>query len=147
MRCQQNIGKPVGVLPLILPPCPNIIPGTNASPDGFLLSQEFLSKTEAFISTEKDKDFYSRCYTKSQERGEYYFEPNTAQPAVKPANPHTGKKGNRDWSSYRMFHPETVRRDFPALQQTVNGKPLVWLDNAATTHKPQSVIDALRTFL
>jgi cysteine desulfurase/selenocysteine lyase len=45
-----------------------------------------------------------------------------------------------------MFHPETVRRDFPALQQTVNGKPLVWLDNAATTHKPQSVIDALARF-
>ena len=45
-----------------------------------------------------------------------------------------------------MFHPETVRRDFPALQQTVNDKPLVWLDNAATTHKPQSVIDALARF-
>jgi cysteine desulfurase/selenocysteine lyase len=36
-----------------------------------------------------------------------------------------------------------VRRDFPVLQQTVHGKPLVYLDNAATSQKPQSVIDAL----
>lgn len=34
------------------------------------------------------------------------------------------------------------RRDFPILQQEINGKPLVYLDNAATTQKPQSVIDA-----
>ncbi|WP_454739567.1 SufS family cysteine desulfurase [Cupriavidus necator] len=35
---------------------------------------------------------------------------------------------------------ERLRRDFPILRQTVNGKPLVYLDNAATTQKPQSVI-------
>lgn len=34
-----------------------------------------------------------------------------------------------------------LRRDFPILRQTVNGKPLVYLDNAATSQKPQSVID------
>ncbi|MEA2504065.1 MAG: cysteine desulfurase / selenocysteine lyase, partial [Actinomycetota bacterium] len=39
-----------------------------------------------------------------------------------------------------------VRGDFPALHQTVNGKPLVWLDNAATTHKPQAVIDTVARF-
>jgi cysteine desulfurase/selenocysteine lyase len=38
---------------------------------------------------------------------------------------------------------EAIRRDFPILQQQVHGKPLVYLDNAATTQKPQSVIDAL----
>ena len=36
-----------------------------------------------------------------------------------------------------------VREDFPILRQTVHGKPLVYLDNAATTQKPQSVIDTL----
>ena len=36
-----------------------------------------------------------------------------------------------------------LRRDFPALGQLVNGKPLVYLDNAATSQKPQAVIDAL----
>ncbi|HLG55268.1 MAG TPA: aminotransferase class V-fold PLP-dependent enzyme [Vicinamibacterales bacterium] len=34
-----------------------------------------------------------------------------------------------------------LRRDFPMLHQQVHGHPLVYLDNAATTHKPQSVID------
>ena len=36
-----------------------------------------------------------------------------------------------------------VRRDFPILERTVHGKPLIYLDNAATTQKPRSVIDAL----
>ncbi len=41
---------------------------------------------------------------------------------------------------------ERIRADFPALHQEVNGKPLVYLDNAATTQKPRPVIDAVRTF-
>ena len=36
-----------------------------------------------------------------------------------------------------------LRPHFPALHQTVNGKPLVYLDNGATSHKPRAVIDAL----
>jgi cysteine desulfurase/selenocysteine lyase len=36
-----------------------------------------------------------------------------------------------------------VRADFPVLHQQVNGKPLVYLDNGATSQKPRSVIDAL----
>ncbi len=40
----------------------------------------------------------------------------------------------------------TVRDDFPVLHQKVNGKPLVYLDNAATAQKPQVVIDALSHF-
>jgi cysteine desulfurase/selenocysteine lyase len=39
-----------------------------------------------------------------------------------------------------------VRQDFPVLRQSVHGKPLVYLDNAATTQKPQPVIDALVHF-
>jgi SufS family cysteine desulfurase len=48
--------------------------------------------------------------------------------------------------SSRSFQVDAVRRDFPILHQTVHGKPLVWLDNAATTQKPRQVIDALRHF-
>ena len=44
------------------------------------------------------------------------------------------------------FDLHAVRRDFPVLAERVNGKPLAWLDNAATTHKPQSVIDRLAHF-
>ena len=42
-----------------------------------------------------------------------------------------------------MFDVRTVRADFPVLRRLVNGKPLVYLDNAATSQKPRSVIDAL----
>jgi cysteine desulfurase/selenocysteine lyase len=41
------------------------------------------------------------------------------------------------------FGPEKIRQDFPALRVTVHGKPLVYLDNAATTQKPQAVLDAV----
>jgi cysteine desulfurase / selenocysteine lyase len=44
------------------------------------------------------------------------------------------------------FGPEKIREDFPALRLTVHGKPLVYLDNAATTQKPQVVIDALTRY-
>jgi cysteine desulfurase/selenocysteine lyase len=44
------------------------------------------------------------------------------------------------------FDAERIREDFPALQQTVNGKPLVYLDNAATAQKPRLVLDALRKY-
>ncbi|MDR1349340.1 MAG: cysteine desulfurase [Zoogloeaceae bacterium] len=41
---------------------------------------------------------------------------------------------------------EAVRQDFPILRETVHGRPLIWLDNAATTQKPQAVIDRLAAF-
>jgi cysteine desulfurase/selenocysteine lyase len=44
------------------------------------------------------------------------------------------------------FDVQVVRRDFPILKERVHGKPLIWLDNAATTQKPQSVIDRLSHF-
>ncbi len=44
------------------------------------------------------------------------------------------------------FDVERIRKDFPLLKEEVYGKPLVYLDNAATTQKPQSVIDALKEF-
>ena len=40
---------------------------------------------------------------------------------------------------------ETLRGDFPILNQSINGHPLVYLDNAASSQKPQIVIDAIRT--
>jgi cysteine desulfurase/selenocysteine lyase len=48
-------------------------------------------------------------------------------------------------SSY-SFDVETIRRDFPILRERVNGHPLIWLDNGATTQKPQSVIDRIKYF-
>ena len=45
-----------------------------------------------------------------------------------------------------MFDPAQVKRDFPILRERVHGRPLVWLDNAATTQKPTAVIDRLSYF-
>ncbi|MBL4851284.1 MAG: cysteine desulfurase [Gammaproteobacteria bacterium] len=43
-------------------------------------------------------------------------------------------------------HIQQRRQDFPILKQDINGKPLVYLDNGATTQKPQIVIDTLRQY-
>ena len=59
----------------------------------------------------------------------------TTSEAVRPAT------GNSEG-----FDAESIRQDFPALRQIINGKPLIYLDNAATTQKPQAVLDALRKF-
>jgi cysteine desulfurase/selenocysteine lyase len=44
------------------------------------------------------------------------------------------------------FDAYQVKKDFPILQEQVNGKPLIWLDNAATTQKPKQVIDRISYF-
>ena len=45
------------------------------------------------------------------------------------------------------YDVEAVRRDFPVLSRTVNGSPLVYLDNASSSHKPVQVLDAEREFV
>ncbi|HXS86642.1 MAG TPA: family 2A encapsulin nanocompartment cargo protein cysteine desulfurase [Mycobacterium sp.] len=47
---------------------------------------------------------------------------------------------------HEIFDVNAVRADFPILKEVVNGKPLIWFDNAATTQKPQVVIDRLVQF-
>src|SRR4030095_2183987 len=46
----------------------------------------------------------------------------------------------------RAFDVEQIRQDFPILHRTIRGKPLVYLDNAATSQKPQVVLDTLRHY-
>jgi len=74
---------------------------------------------------------------------EYYFlqggNPSGKTPAACQSYP-------KNATPVPKFDIEGVRRDFPALHQVVNGKPLIWLDNAATTQKPQAVIDATSQF-
>ena len=45
-----------------------------------------------------------------------------------------------------LFDVQAIRRDFPILSERVNGKPLIWFDNAATTQKPRAVIDRISHF-
>jgi cysteine desulfurase/selenocysteine lyase len=63
----------------------------------------------------------------------YYFLQNTPQPTTQlPGIP--------------GFDVDTIRQDFPVFKERVNGKPLIWLDNAATTQKPRQVIDRVSYF-
>jgi cysteine desulfurase/selenocysteine lyase len=45
-----------------------------------------------------------------------------------------------------LFDPRSIRRDFPILQERIHGRQLVWLDNGATTQKPNAVIDRLSSY-
>ena len=56
----------------------------------------------------------------------------------------TPEKKNRERRA--GLDAETIRRDFPIFKRQVNGHPLVWLDNSATTQKPQCVIDAVSRY-
>jgi len=80
----------------------------------------------------------------------YYFVDSVVLPSgyVTPAKPHPhgGAVPKADQSRHPGFDVHAVRRDFPVLQERVNGRQLVWFDNAATTHKPQSVIDRIAYF-
>ena len=60
-------------------------------------------------------------------------------PAAEPVRP-------QEEVTHTPFDVNLIRRDFPILAEQVNGRPLVWLDNAATTQKPRAVIDRLKYF-
>ncbi len=78
----------------------------------------------------------------------FYFldEPSLLQaPPANNVQSHPGAIGDLKLPR-QQFDIGSVRRDFPILHERVNGHPLIWLDNAATTQKPQSVIDRLSYF-
>ena len=76
----------------------------------------------------------------SEDAGSYYFlqAPATDSVAAEPVPVIQ--------DDHEIFDVNAIRVDFPILRETVNGKPLIWFDNAATTQKPQSVIDRLSYF-
>ena len=73
----------------------------------------------------------------------YYFVPETT---AAPAAPPGTAVGALPQGGHPPFDVHAVRRDFPILAERVNGRPLVWFDNAATTQKPHAVIDRLTHF-
>lgn len=76
----------------------------------------------------------------SDDAGNYYFLQSPAVVAL-PVEPVPSIRDDHE-----VFDVHAIRADFPILKETVNGKPLIWFDNAATTQKPQSVIDRLAYF-
>ena len=83
---------------------------------------------------------------------QYYFVDAVKLPSgyVTPEKPHphganaTPALGQQD--RHPAFDVHAVRRDFPILSERINGKQLIWLDNAATTHKPRQVIERIAHF-
>ncbi|WP_184545627.1 family 2A encapsulin nanocompartment cargo protein cysteine desulfurase [Mucilaginibacter sp. FT3.2] len=75
----------------------------------------------------------------------YFLSDNHGLPAVK-SEPEKVKPAGLSHIISPPFDVNIVRRDFPILQEQVNGKQLVWLDNAATTQKPRQVIDRISYF-
>ena len=86
-------------------------------------------------------------------------QPGTVVPASQPAAPsfyfldylpagggRTGPAPEIAGGARQPFNVNAVRRQFPILSERINGRQLVWLDNAATTQKPQAVIDRLTHF-
>ena len=80
----------------------------------------------------------------------YFLAEQWASPLAKQAAALSTKGiSGEDWRSAAgtpPFDVNLVRQDFPILHQRVNGRPLIWLDNAATTQKPKQVIERLSYF-
>ena len=57
--------------------------------------------------------------------------------------PETQKLRDLHYEEGDTLNSEQIKRDFPVLNQKVNGHDLVWLDNGATTQKPNQVIDKI----
>ncbi|MBC3916983.1 cysteine desulfurase [Undibacterium sp. CY18W] len=94
-----------------------------------LLGELYPANTQAAPAAGADADARPAYYFQQGEQDYWDTAPRAANPAL--AAP---------------FDINAVRRDFPILAERVNGKQLVWFDNAATTQKPQSVIDRLSYF-
>ena len=75
-------------------------------------------------------------------RGRFYFCQPSGDLRVPPGAASAVQAARRG-----SFDVDAIRRDFPILAERVNGRPLIWLDNAATTQKPQVVIDRLDLLL
>ncbi len=70
---------------------------------------------------------------------------SATRPVVPPITD-AAEAGRRDASAADRLDPYVIRRDFPILATTVHGKPLVYLDSAATSQKPTPVIEATDRF-
>jgi len=60
--------------------------------------------------------------------------------------PSSSSLTNLPFDTKPAFDVNLIRKDFPVLREIVNGRPLVWFDNAATTQKPKSVVDRISYF-
>jgi cysteine desulfurase / selenocysteine lyase len=134
--------RPLFSNPATLPgPAPADSPSTLASPFANPLDQNAPQLPGTVTHTPGFSAPPSQHFT-SQTRPLYTFD---GVPVVAPVGEQNELPQDLGLSSY-SFDVEVIRRDFPILRELVNGRPLIWLDNGATTQKPQSVIDRISYF-
>ncbi len=126
---------------------PASVAGSGASPSVQYLKQDQQNKTlphdgffpdmkkilESIFHASHAPQLPSPLSENSHPFSSYYF---IADPPPVKHVPHTKPS----------FDAEFIKKDFPILREPVNGRPLIWLDNAATTQKPKSVIDRISYF-
>jgi len=112
-----------------------------SSPGGlFMLSGDPMSLSELGLSG------LPRGAVEEPFAGSYYFV-EEARRLISPGDvPEQPAPPALDDAGHPGFDVNAVRREFPVLAERVHGQPLVWLDNGATTQKPEAVIERLEYF-
>jgi cysteine desulfurase / selenocysteine lyase len=105
-------------------------PGASAAPTPPGFSQPAVPGVPGIASDEEEKEKQSAALPRGVESFEF-------RPDLAPGDLGVTK---------RPLDPRLIRQDFPILQERVHGRHLIWLDNAATTQKPNAVIDRLSHF-
>jgi cysteine desulfurase/selenocysteine lyase len=128
-------GVPRVAMPSVRPdlPVPEVPAWPSAGPSPYYFYEDY------FYEAATDVPGWPPASASLATRPEFYFvRPDRWTPGPGPDRPVPAPSA--------PFDPQMVRGDFPILAERVNGRPLVWLDNAATTQKPQVVIDRLAYF-
>jgi cysteine desulfurase/selenocysteine lyase len=131
------------------PTIPGPVPAATAKDNSASYAQPFASPLDRNAPQQPgavthEPDFRAPAPSDAQSQPRH-LDPANVVPVVVPGAGQPELLGDLGLSSY-SFDVEAIRRDFPILREQVNGHPLIWLDNGATTQKPQSVIDRLSYF-
>ncbi|WP_341646329.1 family 2A encapsulin nanocompartment cargo protein cysteine desulfurase [Thauera sp. SDU_THAU2] len=134
---QADPGAPEHIGPGRASPAPGTLAHANPAQEDRITARSFGLPGEAELARllgDLDRGQRSPSPASTSGPGFYFLDPAVEQqvPAVPAAR--------------APFDVHSVRKDFPILQERVNGKQLIWFDNAATTHKPRAVIDRLAYF-
>lgn len=110
------------------------------TPDEERVTKPPLGTREQYLTPPKTSDVKLGSVTEPRftSSPSYYFITNKF--------PVPGNERSTNASKAPVYDSHNIRKDFPILKQQINGKPLVWFDNAATTQKPITVIDTLTRF-
>jgi cysteine desulfurase/selenocysteine lyase len=136
----ETYGVPTGIVPTI----PGVLAGTVPSPPTPERSE--LPSFPADVAVIPDLGIVASPSPPSSpvtgDEASYYFA------SAAPASTRSGltEPVPQLPDEHEIFDVHAIRADFPILRETVNGKPLIWFDNAATTQKPQAVIDRISYF-